>query len=129
MTKYDDHANGMPQEKKLVVDIGPLFPTAKIIPPEKDQLPKESRRFWAPVTKAIMNKQYGQATIAKQEIEERQREKAAERQNRNVEWQPRFFAESVTPVGRPVLTREGRDALSRLQKKDYHLEPSIEMGA
>ena len=112
-----------------MVDIGPLFPTAKIIPPEKEQLPNESRRFWAPVTKAIMNKEYGEATIAKQEIEERQREKAAERQGRNVKWQPRFFAESVTPVGRPVLTQEGREALSRLQKKDYHLEPSIEIGA
>lgn len=102
---------------------------AKIVPPEKDQLPNESRRFWAEVTQAIVTKQYSQATKLKQELEERQRDKAAERESRNEEWKPRFFTEPLKPEGRPELTEEGRLALKGLQAGDFHLEESVITGA
>ncbi|KAI9708696.1 MAG: hypothetical protein M1828_002680 [Chrysothrix sp. TS-e1954] len=116
-------------DKQLVVDLQPLFPTPKIIPPENDQLPNESRKRWAPVTDAIVNKQYQAATTAKQEIEERQRQKAAERKARNVDWKPRFFTQALGPKGKPELTEDGRDALTRLHNGDWHLERSIDTGA
>lgn len=113
----------------MLVDLKPLFPTAKIVPPEKDQLPNESRKFWAEVTQAILNGQFSQATKLKQELEERQRDKAAERESQNVDWKPRFFTEPLKPKGRPELTDEGRLALRGLQAGDFRLDVSTVMGA
>ena len=112
-----------------MVDLNPLFPAPKIIPPEDSQLPNESRRFWHDVTEAITNKQYSLATKLKQELEERQREKAAARKAQNEEWKPRFFTASVTPMGKPELTEEGRQALKALNAGNYKLEESLVTGA
>ena len=73
------------------------------------------------MTTAIQNKQFAQATQVKQELEERQRAKAAERDAKGEVWKPRFFAEAVTPPGRPVLTEEGIKALKGLQTGDFAL--------
>ena len=70
-------------EKHLLVDIAPLFPVAKLVPSEDQQLPNESRKYWSDVTKAILDKQYALATRLKHELEESQREKAAARRERN----------------------------------------------
>ncbi|KZF21925.1 hypothetical protein L228DRAFT_211946, partial [Xylona heveae TC161] len=116
-------------EKRLLIDISPLWPAPKIIPSTEDQLPNESRMFWAGVTDAIVNKEYSKATQLKQELEERQRQKAADRKAKNEEWQPRFFTGAVTPVGRPELTKDGEEALRGLHEGKYHLEPNAELGA
>lgn len=101
----------------------------KTVPPEDQQLPNESRRFWQDVTRAILAREYGSATTLKQQIEERQREKAAQRQARQEEWRPRFFTGATTPVGRPEMTAEGEDALRRLGMGDYVLTPATVTGA
>jgi len=111
------------------VDVNPLYPAQKVVPPEEQQLPNESQRFWGDVTRAILDKEFGKATSAKQELEERQRQKAADRKARNAEWQPRFFTEAMSSSGRPELSAEGRKALDGLHKSDWHLEPSAETGA
>ncbi|KAH8688873.1 putative oxysterol binding protein [Talaromyces proteolyticus] len=116
-------------EQHLLIDLIPLFPADKIVPPDNLQLPNESRKFWSQVTSSIIDKQYGQATKYKQEIEERQREKAAERKAQNEEWQPRFFTSAVTPLGKPDLTDDGRKTLEALHKGDFHLEESSSTGA
>ncbi|KAF2685817.1 hypothetical protein K458DRAFT_417021 [Lentithecium fluviatile CBS 122367] len=116
-------------EKILLIDLNPLFPMPKNIPPLEEQLPNESRKFWDNVTSAIVNKQYGLATTLKQEIEEKQRAKAAERKNENREWQPRFFTGALTPVGKPDLTADGEEALKGLHEDRFTLEPSKENGA
>jgi hypothetical protein len=85
--------------------------------------------FWASVTEAIHNKDYGKATILKQALEDRQRKKAAERSAANEEWTPRFFTGAVTPVGRPDLTQEGLDALQGLHEGNFKLKPSEKLGA
>lgn len=113
----------------MIIDLQPLFPEPKIIPPEDDQLPNESRIFWAKLTNAIMAKDFSAATAAKTEIEERQRQKAAERKARNVEWKPRFFTGAVTPKGRPELTQDGKDVMDGLHSGNYHMEPSAETAA
>ncbi|OCL06722.1 oxysterol-binding protein-like protein 1 [Glonium stellatum] len=116
-------------EKILLIDLNPLFPVAKFVPPIDDQLPNESRRFWSGVTEAILNKQYSLATQLKQELEERQREKAADRKTKGVDWQPRFFTGATTPVGKPNLTKDGEEVLKGLHMNDFKLEPNKELGA
>ena len=111
------------------MDLRPLFPIAKIIPPIDQQLPNESQRFWAGVTAAIKSKQYTEATKLKQEIEERQRDKATLRKEKNEEWRPRFFTEAVTADGKPDLTEEGKKALQGLQAEDYGLPQAEFTGA
>ncbi|KAL2816340.1 hypothetical protein BJX63DRAFT_145261 [Aspergillus granulosus] len=116
-------------EPQLLIDIAPLFPAAKSLPPEETQLSNESRKFWSGVTEAILDKRYSQATKLKQEIEERQRQKAAERQAKNEEWKPRFFTGAVTPLGKPMLSEEGFNALEGLRNENYELKESEVKGA
>ncbi|KAI9654996.1 MAG: hypothetical protein M1829_000714 [Trizodia sp. TS-e1964] len=116
-------------EKTLLIDLLPLFPIPKIVPPESMQLPNESRKFWRSVTGAIISKKFNEATRLKQELEERQREKAAARKEKGEEWAPRFFTAAVTPVGKPDLSKEGEIALKGLHNGDYALEPSNILGA
>lgn len=81
------------------------------------------------MTNAIVGKQYGLATTLKQEIEEKQREKAAERKAADKEWKPRFFTGAVTPAGKPDLTKDGEEALRGLHEERYELAPNVENGA
>lgn len=120
-----EHNTEPTSEKQLLIDLVPLAQVPKVIPPEEEQLPNESRRLWKEVTDAIVNKQYNEATRVKQEIEERQREKAAERKAKSEEWTPRFFTGTVEPKGKPELTEEGEEALRRLQAGDFHLEEAL----
>lgn len=113
----------------MLLDLTPMFPAPKIIPPEADQLPNESKKFWADVTRAIVDKQFGQATKLKRELEERQRQKATDRKEKDEQWSPRFFTAAVTPAGRPDLTDEGRAALKGLHEENYKLEESSILGA
>ncbi|KAF2105951.1 oxysterol-binding protein-like protein [Lophiotrema nucula] len=116
-------------EKNLLIDLNPLYPVPKLIPPIEEQLPNESRKFWESVTSAIVNKQYGLATTLKQEIEEKQRAKAAERKAENKDWQPRFFTGALTPVGKPDLTQDGEEALQGLHEGRWTLAENKENGA
>ena len=113
-------------QPQTLIDLTPLFPVPKSVPPADNQLLNESRRYWWHVTDAITNKRWGEATKAKQDIEERQRQKAAARQSEGVEWKPRFFTGSTTPLGKPDLTEEGEKALKGMQEGDFKLGSSGE---
>ncbi|KAJ5738274.1 hypothetical protein N7493_001429 [Penicillium malachiteum] len=117
------------KEPILLIDIEPLFPATKDLPPDEEQLSNESLKFWGEVTDAIVGKQFTQATKLKQEIEERQRQRAAERKEQDVEWQPRFFTGAVTPLGKPELTEEGQKVLQGIRDGKYALEESTIKGA
>ncbi|KAI9735963.1 MAG: hypothetical protein M1834_001429 [Cirrosporium novae-zelandiae] len=116
-------------DRQLMVDLKPLFPVPKAVPPQTEQLCNESQKFWNEVTEAILNKQFSQATKLKHNIEERQRQKAAERETNNEEWQPRFFTGTLTPMGKPDLSPEGIEALKGLHEGNYHLPESMKLGA
>ena len=94
-----------------------------------NQLPNESRRFWSSVTEAILEKRYKAATDLKTELEERQREKAKEREANNIPWKPRFFTGAVTPLGRPELTSDGRAVLDGMIEDKFALEENKIYGA
>lgn len=51
--------------------------------PLKAQQEMESRKIWEPVTNAIIAKDYSGATKAKQDIEQKQRDTAAERKRKD----------------------------------------------
>ncbi|OQN98899.1 hypothetical protein B0A48_15245 [Cryoendolithus antarcticus] len=119
-----------PTESRIqLVDVAPLFPHPKACPPAEHQLPNESRRFWNDVTDAIMRKEYARATTVKQELEEKQRAKAAERKAANIEWKPRFFTGATEPRGRPVLTEEGWDVMRGLHSGEFGISEPREYAA
>ncbi|RMZ91840.1 hypothetical protein DV736_g938, partial [Chaetothyriales sp. CBS 134916] len=121
--------NGPPADKQLLIDLVPLMPTPKILPPIEEQLPNESRRFWKDLTAAIQEKRFGDANKVKQEIEQRQRDKVADRNNRNAVWKPRFFAEVTDDGGQPHLSDEGKALLEGMQNGEFALMESEELGA
>ncbi|ODH27737.1 hypothetical protein ACO22_04123 [Paracoccidioides brasiliensis] len=116
---------GKEKDKRLLlIDIAPLFPISKVVPPADQQLPNESRKFWSSVTAAIGEKKYSLATKLKQELEENQRQLAAARKEMNEEWKPRFFTVPVASSGKPELTEEGERVLKGLHEGDFRLEGS-----
>jgi oxysterol-binding protein-related protein 9/10/11 len=110
------------KEKTLLVDLNPLLPVKKSTPPLDAQAPNESLRFWFNVTNSIVSKQYSLATTYKQEIEEKQRTRAKEREEKKDTWQPVFFTGAVTPVGQPELTPKGREVLDGLGKGVWKID-------
>lgn len=104
------------------MDLDPLFPVPKECPAPEEQLPNESRKMWEQVTEAIHAKDYSRATVLKQEIEERQRAKAAERAEKQIHWKPRFFHDMAERIGQPHLTEEGLKALKGVNEGNYQLE-------
>ena len=119
----NDPSKAMPTtEKQLLIDLVPLMPVPKIAPPPDEQLPNESRRFWQELTAAMMQKNYGEANKVKQVIEQKQRDKAAERKTGGIEWAPRFFTKVAESNGRPELTEEGRKLMDGMQHLEFHLE-------
>lgn len=111
------------KEKQLIIDIAPLMPVPKIVPPPEEQLENESRKLWSDVSAAINGKDFGGATKLKQDIEQRQRDIAAEREKDKKVFKPRFFKEATDPSGRPELTEEGQKALDDMQSLNFHLDP------
>ncbi|KAJ5780892.1 Oxysterol-binding protein [Penicillium paradoxum] len=117
------------KEPRLLIDITPLHPVTKSLPPPEDQLSNESLKFWSDVTTAIIDRQFSQATKLKQDIEERQRQRAAERNEQGTAWSPRFFTGAVTPLGRPELTEEGQNVLQGIRSGKFALTESTVQGA
>jgi len=105
-------AKGKPTttEWTTLVDLTPLQPVPKTVRPISRQLPNESRRLWESVTSKLLSKEFGEATRAKHVIEQRQRDEAAERKRRGVEFVPRYFEKDIES-GVPALTQAGQEAL------------------
>ncbi|TKY85452.1 hypothetical protein EX895_005614 [Sporisorium graminicola] len=98
------------KEARLLLNVNDVDPITKSVRPLSAQDEMESRRIWDPVTSAILAKKYSEATKHKQEIEQRQRNMAAERKRKGEAFVPRFFDADISD-GRPKLTEEGRKAL------------------
>ena len=115
---------GPAAKPQLLLDLTPLMPSPKLIPPEDHQLPNESRRFWRDVTTAILEKKWGQATKLKQDLEEEQRQKTKAREQAGKDWRPRFFTQALNEDGRPELSEQGRKAVEGLLRGEWDLEPN-----
>ncbi|PWN96789.1 hypothetical protein FA09DRAFT_299451 [Tilletiopsis washingtonensis] len=98
------------KDARLLIDLDELEPSKCVVRPLKAQQEMESRKIWEPVTNAIIAKDYSGATKAKQDIEQKQRDTAAERKRKDESFVPVFFDADISD-GRPRLTAEGRKAL------------------
>lgn len=114
------------KDKQLIIDLNPLVPVPKIVPPPEDQLDNESRRLWNDVTQAIFDKRFSEATKLKQDVEQYQRDKAVTREKENKTFKPRFFTNVTEEDGKPELTPEGREALDNMQSLNFHLEQRLD---
>ncbi|KIY45736.1 Oxysterol-binding protein [Fistulina hepatica ATCC 64428] len=65
--------------------------STKWVPPQSEQEPNESRRLWADLTKAIINKDMEAATEAKSKVEDAQRDRRRRLEESSAAHVPRFF--------------------------------------
>ena len=78
-------------EYTTLIDLAVLRAIPKTVRPIERQLPSESRKLWKDVTRNLTEKKYGEATKEKVQIEQKQRDAAAERKRKNVECVEFFF--------------------------------------
>lgn len=63
----------------------------KVARPFEAQSSYESQRLWQHVTKALISRNYEEASLFKFEVEEEQRSLAKLREEENLQWTPKFF--------------------------------------
>ena len=73
-------------EYATLLDLSTLHIIPKTVRPLEKQLPNESRKLWENVTSRLLNKEYSEATKHKLVIEQKQRDDAAERKKKGVEY-------------------------------------------
>lgn len=78
-------------DKEVLFDAHSVIVTKKIVAPEDEQEPNESRRLWRYLTEAIKNKDMNAATEAKTVVEDAQRDAVRLREENGETWVPRFF--------------------------------------
>ncbi|KAL5507138.1 hypothetical protein ACEPAH_6594 [Sanghuangporus vaninii] len=98
------------EDTNTLIDMSTLLVIPKQVKPLHKQHAYESRKLWENVTKNLLAKEYSEATRHKHSIEQRQRERAAERKKKGEEHIPAFFEKDIDS-GIPILTPEGQKAL------------------
>lgn len=73
-------------EWRTLLDLSTLHVIPKVVRPLEKQHPRESRKLWENVTSNLLKKEYSEATRHKIEIEQRQRDEAAERKRKGVQY-------------------------------------------
>jgi hypothetical protein len=115
--------DSQPAEARFtIIELAPLNVAPKVLPPKELQQEYESLTLWGGVTEAIHSKQFSRATTVKQELEERQREKARERERTETVWQPVFFQQVTDNSGQPELTDKGRTVQERSQRGEWNID-------
>ena len=69
-----------------LIDVSTLEVIPKAVRPLEKQHPRESRKLWENVTDKLVKKEFSEATKEKVMIEQRQRDEAAERKRKGVEY-------------------------------------------
>ncbi|OJT03455.1 Oxysterol-binding protein-like protein 1 [Trametes pubescens] len=110
-------------EYATLLDLSTLHVIPKTVRPLEKQLPTESRKLWENVTTKLISKEYSEATKHKLVIEQKQRDEAAERKRKGINFVPRYFDPDLSS-GLPELTEEGRKAIEEELKEpaDHKLE-------
>lgn len=105
--------NGAPVgEWRELLDLSAVTVFPKTVRPVSEQGPFESRRLWEKVTENLLKKEYSEATKVKIQIEQAQRDRAAERKRKGEEFVPTYF-EPDFERGWAELTDAGRAALQQ----------------
>ncbi|KAF8156867.1 hypothetical protein B0H34DRAFT_675257 [Crassisporium funariophilum] len=116
-----------------LLDLSELDIIPKAVRPLDKQHPRESRKLWETVTDKLVKKEFSEATKEKINIEQRQRDEAAERKRKGVEFIPRYFVKNLED-GESTLTADGLAAVEEELKEDsaYCIEgvdPKAELAA
>ncbi|KAM0791001.1 hypothetical protein ACM66B_004301 [Microbotryomycetes sp. NB124-2] len=110
-------------EERTLIDMVPLAVQPKTVAPLSEQDELETRRVWEPVSKALLDKDFSLASKNKQALEQKQRDKAAERKKNDEVYRPRFFEPEPDQLdewdGRPRLTEQGREAIEAMFKANW----------
>ena len=135
-TKTSDTLDEEEDEWKTLLDLSTLHVVPKVVRPLEKQEPRESRKLWVKVTNNLLKKEYSEATKEKIDIEQRQRDEAAERKRKgllcvfliflapiftepcvNNRFVPRYFVRHYDE-GYAALTPEGLAAVEEELKED-----------
>ncbi|ESK87670.1 oxysterol binding protein [Moniliophthora roreri MCA 2997] len=103
-----------------LIDLSTLWAIPKQVRPLEKQGEKESRKLWESVTSRLLKKEFGDATKEKVAIEQKQRDEAAERKRKGVEFVPAFFEKDIDS-GMPTLTEEGKKAIEGELKEENQI--------
>ncbi|KAG5353434.1 hypothetical protein C0989_006953 [Termitomyces sp. Mn162] len=112
-TSLEHHHDG---DYATLVDLSVLQVLPKVVRPLQKQLPCESRKMWAKVTEHLLKKEYSDATKEKIAIEQKQRDEAAERKRKGLQFTPIYFEQSMEK-GYSSLTPEGHAAVKEQLKE------------
>ncbi|KAF9486277.1 hypothetical protein BDN70DRAFT_794567 [Pholiota conissans] len=104
-------------EWMTLIDLSVLGVMPKTVRPLEKQHPRESRKLWETVTDNLTKKEFSEATKEKVNIEQRQREEAAERKRKGIEFVPRYFEKELDD-GYAALTQEGLAAVDEELQED-----------
>ena len=74
------------EDPATLLDLSTLLVVPKRVRPLEHQHAFESRKLWENVTSRLLNKEYSEATKHKLVIEQKQRDDAAERKKKGVEY-------------------------------------------
>ena len=94
--------------KEVLFNAKKSKPSPPLSRPLEEQTDNESQKLWLRTCIAIRNTDHTAATDEKTKIEEAQRAKAAERNEKGNEWHPRFFR---AVQGGPGGSEEGEESL------------------
>ncbi|MCJ1380593.1 hypothetical protein MMC17_003701 [Xylographa soralifera] len=102
-------------KKEVLFDATHARHTPPAARPLEEQSDRESQKLWYKTVLAIKDQNHEVATDEKTKIEDMQREEAAQRQSKGVEWQPKLFR----PVhGGPGGSEEGEEDLDFILNAD-----------
>ncbi|KAJ7089220.1 hypothetical protein B0H15DRAFT_780149 [Mycena belliarum] len=116
------------EEYATLLDMSALEVLPKTVRPVEKQLPHESRRLWDNVTTRLLKKEFSDATKEKVNIEQRQRDIAADRKRKGVEFVPCYFEKDLEK-GYAALTSEGRQAVEEELQEPARYDEDIEDAA
>ncbi|KAJ7154660.1 hypothetical protein C8R46DRAFT_441148 [Mycena filopes] len=109
------------EEYATLMDLSALQILPKSVRPLEKQLPHESRRLWDSVTTRLLKKEFSDATKEKVAIEQRQRDEAADRKRRGIDFVPRYFEKGLEN-GHAALTALGRQAVDEEMAEPAHYD-------
>ncbi|WEW58990.1 Oxysterol-binding protein OBPa [Emydomyces testavorans] len=95
-------------KKELLFNATNAKHTPPLTRPLEEQEARESQKLWLKTTQALIERNHDLATEEKSKIEDRQREEAAQRADKGVEWRPRLFRRVK---GGPGGSEEGEEDL------------------
>ncbi|KIJ92213.1 hypothetical protein K443DRAFT_135342 [Laccaria amethystina LaAM-08-1] len=97
-------------EWATLIDMLTMEVIPKVVRPLERQLENESWRLWESITDNLVKREFGEAMREKVGIEQRQRDEAAERKRRGVEFVPQYFEKDILK-GFAELMAEGWKAV------------------